>query len=352
MKKEIYQKRTLMAIAAIALTAALLIYPIKAFAIESIAIPLQMVGDDVISMDIPVVSESDTSVFDFILDPQGLLYETDAARYGGGIVEEGATLLFFNSEGEYDFSKCSDFLTVTNRSTVPVQVTITAQIMDFGDVKIVESDNFTESEELSIYLAIVDDQGNVQPLSADGQASISLEMDAGPENAYVFRLDEETNTYQYGLSMDPDAIDFDSYSFGLMGACNSNAVWRDVSIRPMIEVTWRVEPIIPEQEEVSLEDNNTNNKLESDNVLGDDPSKDNKGNTGNGLDDDNDDNVPVMDPSVEGDENDLNDVPENNGIQGEGVEDEILQDAEGNKDLQDAELEDTDTQESIDSKEE
>ncbi|MCH5259104.1 MAG: hypothetical protein J1F18_05085 [Lachnospiraceae bacterium] len=264
MNRKRYQRIRYLSILTAVTLAVFSLYPVKAFAVETIMLPTQVVGDDVVSMGIPIVSDSETSVFDFILDPQRLLYRTDAVRYGGGVVEEDATLLFYNKEGEYDFSQHSDWLTVTNRSTVPVRVTITARVMDIGDIKLVESADFAESTEPDVYLAIVDDQGNIQPLSADGQASVSFEMDAAPENTYVFRLDEETHTYQYGMSMNPNRINFDTYSFGLIGACNSDAEWQDLSVHPMITVTWYVEPIIPEeQEEAPVEDDNMNSESDA-----------------------------------------------------------------------------------------
>lgn len=254
MKKKHFQKiRWTMILAAAAFTVSS-IYPIKAFAIESFTLPVEIVGDDVVSISLPAISESEISVFDFILDPQGLLYRTDAARYGGGRVEEDATLLFYNKEGEYDFSKHSDWLTVTNQSTVPVQVTVMAQVMELGDISLAESDDFGESTEHEVYLAIEDDKGNIMPLPADGQAVIDLEMSAAPEYTYAFRLNEETHTYQYRMSMDSGMVDFDTYSFRLVGACNSNAEWQNISVHPAITVTWSVEPIIPkEQEEISEE---------------------------------------------------------------------------------------------------
>lgn len=292
------------------------IYPIKAFAIESITLPVQVMGDDVVSISLPVISESETSVFDFILDPQGLLYSTDAARYGGGRVEEGATLLFHNTEGEYDFSKHSDWLTVTNRSTVPVQVTVTAQVMDFGDIRLAESADFGDSTEPEVYLAIEDDKGNVLPLSADEQTTINLEMSAAPENTYVFRLDEENHTYQYGISMDPDLVNFDIYSFGLIGACNPNAEWQNISVHPTITVTWYVEPIMPEEqeeisEEVSVEEKNestTSGDIEEDVPVDGSEEENDEDNAGAGLDD-------QKQPDDEsGDDNDsgiLNDTDDN-----------------------------------------
>lgn len=61
-------------------------------------------GGDIVNVVLPTVTAGETSPLDFLLDPQGLLYETGAMRYGGGVVEEGATLLFRNSGGSYDFS--------------------------------------------------------------------------------------------------------------------------------------------------------------------------------------------------------------------------------------------------------
>lgn len=329
------------AIMAAAALAVFLAYPIEAFAIESITIPVQMMGDDVVSVSLPVIGESGTSVFDFILDPQELLYETDAVRYGGGVVEEDATLLFYNKEGAYDFSQHSDWLTVTNRSTVPVRVTISAQVTDIGDLKLVESADFAESIEPDIYLAIVDDQGNIQPLSADGQASVSFEMDEAPENTYVFRLDEETHTYQYGMSMDPNKIDFDTYSFGLTGACNSNAEWQNISVHPMITVTWYVEPIIPEgREETPIVDNNISDENNTpndddksvdestDNNVDDETDKsgginqndekENDHSDDNGLGDKNGDDNP--------DDSQENDDGQNEGVEGENTQDVITED--------------------------
>lgn len=266
------QKIRCTAIIAVVVLAMSLLYPAKAFAIESITLPLQVMGEDVVSISLPIINESETSVFDFILDPQELLYRTDAARYGGGRVEEGATLLFYNKEGEYDFSKHSDWLTVTNRSTVPVQVTVTAQLVDLGDIKLAECDDFEENTEPAVYIAIEDDKGNIQPLSANGQAVIHLEMAAAPENTYVFRLDEENHTYHYGMSMDPDKVDFDTYSFGLIGVCNSNAEWQNLSVHPTLTVTWCVEPLTPEeQEEISEEESM---EEENGNIISDDTEED------------------------------------------------------------------------------
>ena len=194
------------------------LFTINIWAVGSDEFIITSPGKDVISVELPVISEDDKSPFDFILDPHGLLYKTDAMRYGGGTVEEGATLLFYNKDTVYNYSRYSDKLTITNHGTVPVIVTISADISGLGEVELAEEDDFSESEVCSIYLAIVDNQGNIQPLSVDGNTAICMEMD------------------------------FETYSFGLIGACNPKADWQDIYIKPIVTITWKVEPVQTETE--------------------------------------------------------------------------------------------------------
>lgn len=218
-------------------------------AVDTVTLPLEVYGKDVVSVALPAISEEGESPFDFIIDPQGLIFATDAAKYGGGKVEEDATILFRNHDGEYDFSRRSDGLTVKNRSNVPVVVTVTASIESLGDIELSGSTDYGDSEVCSMYLAVVDDEGNEKPISEDGEISISTEMREAPEDAYIYRIDEENGSYSYELSRSPEEIDFDSYSFGLTGYCNPNGKWEDVSVHPVVKVTWKVEPVLSEEEE-------------------------------------------------------------------------------------------------------
>ena len=241
------------------LTAIMLVaHPVLAQAIDTVTLPTEVYGEDVISVTLPNVNEED-SPFDFFIDPQGLIYDTDAVLYGGGIVEKDAHLLFHNRQSEdFDYSRNSDRLVVTNRSTVPIAVTITAEITGLGDMGISPNRNFTE-DSCEIYLALVDDEGNEQPVSADGKVSISVEMKPAAEGAY--RIDAETGKYEY-ISVD-DEDKFDSYSFGLTGECNADADWEGVKVQPVIEVTWRVEPVLSE-DVVDEEDNESVEDIDAD----------------------------------------------------------------------------------------
>ena len=232
----------------ICMAAMLIVNPVIVMAGDTVMLPLEVYGKDVVSVALPSVSEGGDSPFDFIIDPQELIFATDAAKYGGGKVEEGATLLFRNHDGEYDFSRRSDRLTVKNQSNVPVVVTITASIDDLGDIDVVGNPDFGDSDACSMYLAVVDDEGNEKPISEEGEISVSTEMREAPEDAYVYRIDEENGSYSYEFSRSPEEIDFDSYSFGLTGYCNPNGNWQDISIHPIVRITWKVEPLLSEEE--------------------------------------------------------------------------------------------------------
>ena len=244
----------IMAFALIHTVAMFFSYPIFAQAIDTVTLPTEVYGEDVVSVALPVVSKDGSSPFDFIIDPQGLIYETNAAKYGGGTVEEGASLLFHNYKNEdFDFSSYSDSLKVINRSTVPVVVRVAAKIADFGDIRLEQDDVFEEEDSCAIYLAVVDDEGNERPLSEDGEVILEAEMKEAPAEAYTYYYNEEQDVYEY-VSTDTEDIDYDTYSFGLHGECNINADWSELSASPKVIVTWEVEPVMSEKEEYSDDD--------------------------------------------------------------------------------------------------
>ena len=193
---------TVMAMALSLSCPAILVYAMEGGTEAFGSVMLPTIKEEIISVDLPTVG--DESPFDFYIDPQGLLYVTGAVRHGGGVVEEGAYLLFhIHDDGDYDFSGRSDRLKVTNRSTVPVNITITAKISDLGDLR-------------------MDQDGSFE--------------------------DESTDTYEYVYQNDED-ISFDSYSFGLRGECNANADWSGISASPRVMVTWSVDPVMPDRPE-------------------------------------------------------------------------------------------------------
>lgn len=186
---------------------------------DEYAIYSETTSEDVLSVELPIVADGEPSPFDFILDPYGLLYETGAMQYGGGTVEERATMFFRNAEGEYDLSRHSDKLSIVNHSNDPVIVTVSASVSDLEGITLTAFSDFSKSENPSIYLALTDDNGNEQPILEDEQAQICVRLDSGV------------------------------YSFGLTGACNPDANWQETYVHPIVTLTWHVEPIPAEEQE-------------------------------------------------------------------------------------------------------
>lgn len=176
--------------------------------------------EDVVSFDLPVQAMEGTAPFDFHIDPQRLIEETGAARYGGGFVEAGATLLFHNTQGPYTFSSDSDRLDISNSGTVPVNVTIEARIEGLRDAMMTGSYVFTDPA-CSIYLALTDDEGLEAPILEDGVVRHEVTVEAA-----------------------------ETYAFGLTGAVNPLGDWKSVYDVPVVTVTWYVVPAyLPEEDD-------------------------------------------------------------------------------------------------------
>lgn len=179
---------------------------------------------DIISVELPLIDENGKSPFDFVISPQKLLYHIDDEQCGNISVEEEATVYFENQDGEYDFSKNSDWLSVINRSTVPILLTVTANIENLGEINISESNDFTDRDDPGFYLALMDDKGNVWSFCEDEKIFFTIEMEAEDDEPYSFRL---------------------------TGACNTNADWSGIEEHPVVMITWGVEEIGNEEIEIA-----------------------------------------------------------------------------------------------------
>ena len=206
---------------------------------------------DVTNVQLPVIGED--SPFDFIIDPLGLIYLTDAARYGGGRVEEGATVIFRNSEGEYDFSHKSDVLKVVNRSNVPVKLVVTASISNPDAIALVGSKDDLSGDQPGIYMALEDEKGTETVITDDNDAVIETVLDAAPDETYAYEYNTETGNYEYHMADGAENTEFPSFGFGLTACCNTEANWNDVDARPIISVNWKFEPVLTDWDRLFAE---------------------------------------------------------------------------------------------------
>lgn len=213
---------------------------------------------------------SEGSIFDYILDPQELISETDAAKYVSGNGKLGtennivsinsgnftkSSLYFVNDltvSGSTRLSDTSDPYKLINKSVMDVDVSVNAK-MQGGQGVVVSADKTFKDEELnSMYMAVK--QGSTEKAISTANAADYL-LTSTMKNAkdkYVKKLLSD-NTYAYGI---PDTVsdsDFTGkYEFQLTGACNTKADWSGFSgrninnlVAPNVEVTYYLTPHTP-----------------------------------------------------------------------------------------------------------
>ena len=183
--------------------------------------------------------------YDFILDPKGLAANGSLA---GKTLEPDATMYFENLEAgaQYNYSSTSDALAVINKSTIDVDVKLTAAITGLGGIKLAGDPSFPYDTRTSVYLALKDGDGQMSTVDEYG-AAIKTTL-KGQKDAYKVIWDAAANKYRYELKA-PDIlanenIEFEKYTFRLTGGCNPANSWTKVAgeVNANITVTWIVTP--------------------------------------------------------------------------------------------------------------
>ncbi|MBQ3558759.1 MAG: hypothetical protein IJA07_04515 [Agathobacter sp.] len=210
------------------------------------------VNTEVFNVVAPTVSATD-EVFDFILDPEGLIEITSGNAYSTDGSVEFATygsMYFKVTEDQYDVK--SQALTVTNKSSVDVNITLNATVTvpaTNASIALSEDANWAATDDaLEIYLAVAtveDDEIATESAIAtksDNKYTGNVEAELASFNAYKVVYNATTETYDYVIDENVEATPA-TYSFCVTGACNSNADWSDYDNtgNPTISVVWTVE---------------------------------------------------------------------------------------------------------------
>lgn len=209
---------------------------------------------DIFQVELPTVPENDTT-FNYILDPTGVIAETDAAKYEGKKFVPDKTLYFQNTgdnqvtdsvdgtDVTYDYSDSSNKLTATNKSTMDVDIKVKATISAVKGITMASSSTFAEDKtEPMLYLALKDDD--------DGNSDTAVTADGVEVSSKIAKLDGAYETKyengKYVKKLKADATGFKSYSFQLTGACNPKGDWGSLKdTPPEVEVVWSVKnPIV------------------------------------------------------------------------------------------------------------
>lgn len=201
------------------------------------------VKENIYQVVLPTVANE---VFDFIIDPQGLINKTDGAAYKDKTFSEDSTLFFKRADGKVkeDYSNTSDEITITNMSSVAVKVSVDISLSEtsLDGITMTEDKEFTDDTSTSLYMALIDGE-NVKPIGKDG-ISFDVEIDGAPEGAYEYSYDSEQGKYNYKLMDDISGIEFHKYTFQLTGAANGKGDWSRLDdVAPEINVAWKISPV-------------------------------------------------------------------------------------------------------------
>lgn len=199
---------------------------------------------DVFSVVLPLIPESGDTTFNYILDPTGVIKATQAEKYSNATFADGKTVYFANQPttegGSVSYSDVSDTLTITNKSTMAVNVAVKATVKAVDGITMVESGTFEGSDTAAkLYLALKDvDSANAEKaITADKAAELTstiAALDGAYETKYV--------DGKYIKQLKKDITGFKTYSFQITGACNPNGVWNGLTENPpVIDVVWSVE---------------------------------------------------------------------------------------------------------------
>lgn len=202
--------------------------------------------------------------FDYILDPNGVIAETEYAKYGGtasASFEKGQTMYFRNAPAvgatKVTYSSSSDAITAYNKSNIGVEIKVEVSIATPSGIELasargdlVDSDTATPS----IYMELVASGSTTQNPAITTAAKKAVATDSIPSAAanYKASYSNATKKYNYILATGADALatdsqrlseNFKSFTFKLTGACNTTEKWIGLSEQPpTVSLTWTIDP--------------------------------------------------------------------------------------------------------------
>lgn len=184
-------------------------------------------------------------VFDFFVDPNGLLAETGYARLTGKTeadFETDATLFFTRTVTETvtkEFGKDSDSVTFTNMSSYEVDVQVSATVDGATGITLSDSADVDDAEVPTIYLAIVSG-GSTEAITSNG-GTFTGKINGKKEN---FEIQWDGEKYVYALKKDTTEAEptepWETISFNLTGACGGDWTAEQAEVAPVVTLTWKV----------------------------------------------------------------------------------------------------------------
>lgn len=199
------------------------------------------VDKNVVNVTLPTVAADN---YNFIIDPEGLISATSGARYENAIFSSTTGVYFPTSvaDGKTTYTNESVQGTVTNKSSVSVNVTMSIELTDLNSsIKTVSESAVNTGTDANLWLAVTD--GTIKEEVVGTKASLTKEI-AGTAGNYVVSWNAAKDTYLYVIDPAKDA-GWQTATLYLQGACNTNGDWSasGLSKESIVQVTWKYEAV-------------------------------------------------------------------------------------------------------------
>lgn len=212
-------------------------------------------------------ASKEADLFDYILDPQGLIDATQAAKYKKGAAIDGAnknvsvnsytksSLYFVNSaNGVKSLSDTSDEFQIINKSTMDVDVSVNAKVTAATGISVSTDKAFAGDKSASVYIgykrtsptggkeeiAISENDTAYIDQATIGNAKSFYQVSANADGTMTYDIPSMNSS---GKSESENA--YKAYKFKLTGATNTKGDWDSLNsgaTGPVINITYHLTP--------------------------------------------------------------------------------------------------------------
>ena len=200
----------------------------------------------VFSVTLPTAA---SDAFDFTFDPEGLITETNGARYSDRTFENGKTVYFKNQDdpSAIKYTDTSTTVSAASASSVSVDLTATVTVTSANGITFVSQNTaavLSGNTTPNLYLAFVDAADTTKPAAVQESGSAlkavyTKTIDAVAAEKFTASWNGTKYVYQAATSDGKLAdVDKKKISMYMTGAANTKADWSAITAQPKIEVVW------------------------------------------------------------------------------------------------------------------
>lgn len=170
-------------------------------------------------LEVTLPTDTSGTMFNYKMDPEGLIAATEAAKYPDTSFEEGKNVFFQSADDTWTAESAK--LKVMNTGTVAADVTVKAQTADNAQVAMADSATFAANDKAAkLYLGLKAATKEVAVKSAtDGGATVVLGLSGNADN---YEIKSGASGYEFAKKTGVQDSQWNSFEFSLTGACNPN----------------------------------------------------------------------------------------------------------------------------------